>query len=197
MLRSCNADETAHNASTSSVGGILPISATEPAAYSVSQHMYTPQRSYADAHGNMAGVLLQQQKMDEAATHYTRALELNENNACWLVDLGHINRVRNNRSEAKMCFIKATHVNPDFAIAFSNLACIFKDEGTCHQATFETVSTLLSIHSHMDCGFRLCVSFRLAHLFASPRAQETSRNPLRITSMPFSWTPILWMHMLI
>ncbi len=86
--------------------------------------------SYADAHGNMAGVLLQQQKLDEAATHYTRALELNENNACWLVDLGHINRVRNNRSEAKMCFIKATHVNPDFAIAFSNLACIFKDEGS-------------------------------------------------------------------
>jgi len=77
----------------------------------------------------MAGVLLQQQRLEESAKHYTRALELNENNACWLVDLGHINRVRNNRNEAKMCFIKATHVNPEFAIAFSNLACIFKDEG--------------------------------------------------------------------
>ncbi len=87
--------------------------------------------SYADAHGNMAGVLLQQQKFDEAAKHYTRALQLNEHNACWLVDLGHIYRVKNKRVDAKMCFIKATNVNPHFAIAFSNLACIYKDEGTC------------------------------------------------------------------
>jgi tetratricopeptide (TPR) repeat protein len=77
----------------------------------------------------MAGVLLQQQLNDEAAEHYTRALELNEHNACWLVDLGHIHRVQNRREDAKMCFIKAASVNPRFAIAFSNLACIFKDEG--------------------------------------------------------------------
>lgn len=86
-------------------------------------------RSYADAHGNMAGVLLQQQRLEEAAKHYTRALELNQGNACWLVDLGHIHRVAGRRAEAKLCFIKATAVNPGFAIAFSNLACIYKDEG--------------------------------------------------------------------
>ena len=77
------------------------------------------------------------------------------------VDVGHLLHMKGDIAGAKARFIKATEISPSFAVAWSNLACIVKDEGDVEQA-ISLYHKALALHpgfevAHSNLG-NLCVT---------------------------------------
>jgi tetratricopeptide (TPR) repeat protein len=60
-------------------------------------------------------------------------------------DLGNLFKAMNKLEEAKACYTKAIETQPDFAVAWSNLGCVFNAQGEVWLAIhhFERVSSIL------------------------------------------------------
>lgn len=65
-----------------------------------------------------------------------------QNLYCVRSDLGNLFKAMNKLEEAKACYTKAIETQPDFAVAWSNLGCVFNAQGEVWLAIhhFERVS---------------------------------------------------------
>ena len=91
-------------------------------------------RPYPEVHGNLGLVLLQQGKLDEAATSYRRALELRPNDIEGLLNLGNILGDLGKPHEAIACYRKALAFRPDFAEAHNSLGATLSGMGRLDEA---------------------------------------------------------------
>ena len=68
-----------------------------------------------------------------------------QNLYCVRSDLGNLFKAMNKLEEAKACYTKAIETQPDFAVAWSNLGCVFNAQGEVWLAIhhFERVSHTL------------------------------------------------------
>lgn len=151
-----------------------------------------------DAHGNLGSLLLQDGQTDAAVRHYEFALEYNPGNMCWHVDLGHLYRLQNRLSDAKRCFTAAVELCPSFAIAWSNLACIAKDEGDVNGAiahyrrAIELDPLFVDAYSNLgrhDCAPHCSAPHRTACLDAS--CEQCQRAKTGMQHLPSATTSLL------
>ncbi len=76
----------------------------------------------ADAHNNLGNCLLQMGQVDEAITHYQKALELKPDHAEAHTNLGNAFRKKDQADKAITCHLKALEYKPNYAEAHNNLA---------------------------------------------------------------------------
>ena len=73
---------------------------------------------------------------------HSSANPLFQNLYCVRSDLGNLFKAMNKLEEAKACYTKAIETQPDFAVAWSNLGCVYNAQGEIWLAIhhFERVS---------------------------------------------------------
>ena len=89
---------------------------------------------YADAHNNLALVLMREGKADEAAAQYREALKDNPDYAEAYNNLGVVFAGQGKWREAEDGFRRALELKPDYAGAQSNLARLFLEQGKVEEA---------------------------------------------------------------
>jgi len=91
-------------------------------------------RDYPEVHMNLGLALLQQGKLDEAATSYKEALELRPNDVEGLLNLGNILGDLGKPDEAIACYRKALVVSPDFPDVHNSLGATLYGLGMLDEA---------------------------------------------------------------
>ena len=91
-------------------------------------------RHYPEVHGNLGLALLQQGKLDEAATSYRKALEFRPTDIEGLLNLGNILGDLGKPDEAIGCYRKALVFRPDFAEAHNSLGATLSSMGRLDEA---------------------------------------------------------------
>jgi tetratricopeptide (TPR) repeat protein/2-polyprenyl-3-methyl-5-hydroxy-6-metoxy-1,4-benzoquinol methylase len=91
-------------------------------------------RDYPEVHMNLGLALLQQGKLDEAATTYKEALELRPNDVEGLLNLGNILGDLGKPDEAIACYRKALVVSPDFPDVHNSLGATLYGLGMLDEA---------------------------------------------------------------
>nr|XP_029500743.1 UDP-N-acetylglucosamine--peptide N-acetylglucosaminyltransferase 110 kDa subunit-like [Oncorhynchus nerka] len=67
--------------------------------------------------------------MEGAVQAYVSALQYNPDLYCVRSDLGNLLKALGRLEEAKACYLKAIETQPNFAVAWSNLGCVFNAQG--------------------------------------------------------------------
>jgi tetratricopeptide (TPR) repeat protein/2-polyprenyl-3-methyl-5-hydroxy-6-metoxy-1,4-benzoquinol methylase len=91
-------------------------------------------RDYPEVHMNLGLALLQQGKLDEAATSYKEALELRPNDVEGLLNLGNILGDLGKPDEAIACYRKALVISPDFPDVHNSLGATLYGLGMLDEA---------------------------------------------------------------
>jgi len=86
------------------------------------------------AHNNLGELFAQQGRLDEAAMHFTKALEINPSFAHALHNMGMIFVQRGNLDEAISEFQKAIELEPTFADAYNKLGAALANRGRLDEA---------------------------------------------------------------
>ena len=81
---------------------------------------------FAAAHSNLASVLQQQGKLQEALLHYKEAIRIAPTFADAYSNMGNTLKEMQDIQGALQCYQRAIQINPAFADAHSNLASIHK-----------------------------------------------------------------------
>ncbi|XP_043913191.1 UDP-N-acetylglucosamine--peptide N-acetylglucosaminyltransferase 110 kDa subunit [Protopterus annectens] len=89
---------------------------------------------FAAAHSNLASVLQQQGKLQEALMHYKEAIRISPTFADAYSNMGNTLKEMQDVQGALQCYTRAIQINPAFADAHSNLASIHKDSGNIPEA---------------------------------------------------------------
>ncbi|MGH0145294.1 UNVERIFIED_CONTAM: hypothetical protein FKN15_031819 [Acipenser sinensis] len=89
---------------------------------------------FAAAHSNLASVLQQQGKLQEALMHYKEAIRISPTFADAYSNMGNTLKEMQDIQGALQCYTRAIQINPAFADAHSNLASIHKDSGNIPEA---------------------------------------------------------------
>lgn len=89
---------------------------------------------FAAAHSNLASVLQQQGKLNEALMHYKEAIRIQPSFADAYSNMGNTLKEMQDVTGALQCYTRAIQINPAFADAHSNLASIHKDSGNIPEA---------------------------------------------------------------
>lgn len=89
---------------------------------------------FAAAHSNLASVLQQQGKLNEALLHYKEAIRISSTFADAYSNMGNTLKEMGDIPGALQCYTRAIQINPAFADAHSNLASIHKDSGNIPEA---------------------------------------------------------------
>lgn len=89
---------------------------------------------FAAAHSNLASVLQQQGKLNEALMHYKEAIRIQPTFADAYSNMGNTLKEMQDVAGALQCYTRAIQINPAFADAHSNLASIHKDSGNIPEA---------------------------------------------------------------
>lgn len=89
---------------------------------------------FAAAHSNLASVLQQQGKLNEALMHYKEAIRIQPTFADAYSNMGNTLKEMQDIQGALQCYTRAIQINPAFADAHSNLASIHKDSGNIPEA---------------------------------------------------------------
>lgn len=84
---------------------------------------------YAEAHNNLAMVLMQEGKTDEAAFHYREAIRGDPTFEKAYNNLGVLLAGEGKLAEASACFLRVLELKPHHAEAKGNLAAVLKEEG--------------------------------------------------------------------
>lgn len=88
-------------------------------------------------HNNLGNVLKNAGRIDEAAEHFARSLELAPDSAEVHTNVGNILRKLNKNDAAIVHFRKAAELQPNLAAAYYNLAALLSDEGKNDEAITE------------------------------------------------------------
>ncbi|EFP09230.1 CRE-OGT-1 protein [Caenorhabditis remanei] len=116
---------------------------------------------FIDAYINLAAALVSGGDLEQAVTAYFNALQINPDLYCVRSDLGNLLKAMGRLEEAKVnqnkfiwsntkifflqvCYLKAIETQPQFAVAWSNLGCVFNSQGEIWLAIhhFEKAVTL-------------------------------------------------------
>ena len=81
---------------------------------------------FAAAHSNLASILQQQGKLQEAILHYKEAIRIAPTFADAYSNMGNTLKEMGDVPGALQCYTRAIQINPAFADAHSNLASIHK-----------------------------------------------------------------------
>ncbi|PAV88559.1 hypothetical protein WR25_21848 [Diploscapter pachys] len=99
---------------------------------------------FAAAHSNLASILQQQGKLQEAILHYKEAIRIAPTFADAYSNMGNTLKEMGDAQNALQCYTRAIQINPAFADAHSNLASIHKDSGNIPEA-IQSYSTALKL----------------------------------------------------
>ncbi len=86
------------------------------------------------AHNNLGNVLVAQNKLEEAAAHYRKALSIKPDHTNSYNNLGLISARRNNLEEAVSYYTEALRIEPDYVQAHNNLANALARQGRFEEA---------------------------------------------------------------
>merc|ERR1712142_398271 len=89
---------------------------------------------FAAAHSNLASILQQQGKLNEALLHYKEAIRIQPAFADAYSNMGNTLKEMHDVQGALQCYSRAIQINPAFADAHSNLASVHKDSGNIPEA---------------------------------------------------------------
>jgi len=103
---------------------------------SLGEYMLSLTPNSAQVHDSLAGALQSQGRLDEAITHYRKALQTRPNDALVYNDLGAALLAKGNVNEAIDCCRKAVNFLPDFAEAYYNLALALLAQGDSVQTIY-------------------------------------------------------------
>jgi len=103
---------------------------------SLGEYMLSLTPDSAQVHDSLAGALQSQGKLDEAITHYRKALQVRPHDALVYNDLGAALLAKKDVNEAIACYRKAVNLLPDFAEAYYNLANALQAQGDSNQAIY-------------------------------------------------------------
>jgi tetratricopeptide (TPR) repeat protein len=146
------------------------------------------------AHNNLGTVLLERGKVDEAAVHFHRALEIEPDHAMAHYNLGGVFRQKGQLDAAMAQFQSAVQLEPSHAMAHYNLGELYVQKGQLDDAIVHFQSALQSkpeaAEIHNALGLALLrkgrVSGALAHLQKAvemkPRDAEAHNNLARALS---------------
>lgn len=81
---------------------------------------------FAAAHSNLASILQQQGKLQDAINHYKEAIRIAPTFADAYSNMGNTLKEMGDVGGALQCYTRAIQINPGFADAHSNLASIHK-----------------------------------------------------------------------
>jgi len=103
---------------------------------SLGEYMLSLTPDSAQVHDSLAAALQSQGKLDEAITHYRKALLVRPHDALAYNDLGVALLAKKDVNEAMACYRKAVNLLPDFAEAYYNLAHALQSLGDSNQAIY-------------------------------------------------------------
>ncbi|XP_033116202.1 UDP-N-acetylglucosamine--peptide N-acetylglucosaminyltransferase 110 kDa subunit-like isoform X1 [Anneissia japonica] len=112
------------------------------------RHAVRLKPDFIDGYINLAAALVQAGDMEGAVQAYMTALQYNpvsmKDLYCVRSDLGNLLKALGRLDEAKACYLKAIESQPNFAVAWSNLGCVFNSQGEIWLAIhhFEKAVTL-------------------------------------------------------
>ncbi|KAG9509114.1 UDP-N-acetylglucosamine--peptide N-acetylglucosaminyltransferase 110 kDa subunit, partial [Fragariocoptes setiger] len=85
---------------------------------------------FIDGYINLAAALVAARELEQAAQAYETALHYNPDLFCVTSDLGNVYKALGELDKAKACYLKAIETSgSSFAVAWSNLGCIYNAEG--------------------------------------------------------------------
>jgi tetratricopeptide (TPR) repeat protein len=86
------------------------------------------------AHNNLAGVLVNWGRIDEATKHYDRALQIDPNYEWTHYNLGRLLAAQGKVQEAEQRFRRALELNPNFLLAHHHLGVLLTRQGKSEEA---------------------------------------------------------------
>jgi tetratricopeptide (TPR) repeat protein len=86
------------------------------------------------AHNNLANLLRDAGRLDEAADHYLQALAVKPDFAMAASNLGIVRKLQGRLDEAAACYEQAIRLDPDYAPALYNLGNLRRDQGRWDEA---------------------------------------------------------------
>jgi len=86
------------------------------------------------AHNNLANLLRDTGRLDEAADHYLQALAVKPDFAMAASNLGIVRKLQGRLEEAAACYEQAIRIDPDYAPALYNLGNLRRDQGRWDEA---------------------------------------------------------------
>jgi protein O-GlcNAc transferase len=89
---------------------------------------------FAAAHSNLASILKEQGKIDQAVSHYMEAIQIDPRFADAYSNLGNAYKELGRLEDAIKCYDAAINLKPTFSDAYSNLGSAYKDSGRIDDA---------------------------------------------------------------
>ncbi len=121
---------------------------------------------FAAAHSNLASILQQQGKLNEALMHYKEAIRIQPAFADAYSNMGNTLKEMHDIQGALQCYTRAIQINPAFADAHSNLASVHKDSGNIPEAiqSYRTALKLKPNFPDAYCNLAHCLQVILQSL---------------------------------
>ncbi|CAH1267037.1 UDP-N-acetylglucosamine--peptide N-acetylglucosaminyltransferase 110 kDa subunit-like isoform X2 [Branchiostoma lanceolatum] len=112
----------------SNLGNVYKERGQLPEALENYRHAVRLKPDFIDGYINLAAALVTAGDMEGAVQAYCQALQYNPVSSdlyCVRSDLGNLLKALGRLDEAKACYLKAIETQPNFAVAWSNLGCVF------------------------------------------------------------------------